>query len=185
MGKAALRMIAEHPLLGVGPGQFGLHYSATRAAHPHNTPLQLLSEYGLIAGTSGIALGIGLLVFAIRELRKRTLEKADMVAAGLTAAVTMGLVDSLFSGNLIMPHSQVLLCVIAGWIAGRSNGAQRPAATASQYSVLRTSLVGVAMLAALSTLILTVEYLDVIREMRYPPELRIPSFWQYGRFTDW
>ena len=41
------------------------------------------------------------------------------------------------------------------------------------------------MLAMLTTTILTIEYLDVIRDMPYPPALRIPSFWQYGRFIDW
>ena len=32
LAKAALGMIVEHPLAGVGPGQFGLHYSTTNAA---------------------------------------------------------------------------------------------------------------------------------------------------------
>ncbi len=186
LAKAAVRLIAEHPLSGVGPGQFGLHYSETPAAHPHDTPLQLLAEYGLIAGAAGIALGVFLLVFAVRELRKRTGQNPDLVAAGLTAALTMGLVDSLFSGNLTMPHSQVLLCVIAGWMVGRSHpGVEKPVHAADRYRALRTSLVGVALLAALSTSILTIEYLDVIRDMAYPPALRIPNLWQYGRFTAW
>jgi O-antigen ligase len=186
LANAAIRLVAEHPLTGVGPGQFGLHYSATNAAHPHNTPLQLLAEYGLIAGVAGVALGVVLVVFAARQLRDRTSREPDEMTATLVAALIMGLVDSIFSGNLIMPHSQVLLCVIAGWLVGRSDLAvKRPVEPAVREQILRTGLVGVAMLAVVTTTILAVEYLSVIQDMPYPPALRIPSFWQYGRFTAW
>ena len=186
LAKAAIGLIAEHPLAGVGPGQFGLHYSATNAAHPHNTPLQLLAEYGLIAGMAGVVLGIVLVVFAVRQLRDRTSQGPDEVTATLAAALIMGLVDSIFSGNLVMPHSQVLLCVIAGWLIARADFAiSRPLEPVARVQILRTGLVGVAMLAVLTTTILTIEYLNVIRDMPYPLALRVPSFWQYGRFTAW
>ena len=186
LAKAAIRLIAEHPLTGVGPGQFGLHFSATNAAHPHNTPLQLMAEYGLIAGVAGVALGVVLGVFAVRQLRSRTSQEADAMTATLVAALIMGLVDSIFSGNLVMPHSQILLCVTAGWLVGRSGlAAKRPVESAPREKILRTGLVGAAVLAVLTTILLTVEYLNVIQDMPYPPALRIPSFWQYGRFTAW
>jgi hypothetical protein len=179
-------LIGDHPLTGVGPGQFGLNYSATNAAHPHNTPLQLVAEYGLIAGVAGVALGVVLVVFAVRQLRSRTTREPDVMTATLVAALIMGLVDSIFSGNLVMPHSQVLLCVIAGWLVGRADPAiNRPVYSLPRQQILRTGLVGVAILAALTTTVLTIEYLDVIRDMPYPPALRIPNFWQYGRFTAW
>ncbi|HEX7811990.1 MAG TPA: O-antigen ligase family protein [Burkholderiales bacterium] len=184
MAKAALRLIGEHPLAGVGPGQFGLHFSATGGAHPHNTPLQLLTEYGLPAGMAGIALGAMLVLFAAGEFRKSTMHRPDAVTASLAAALIMGLVDALFSGNLIMPHSQVLLCVIAGWLTGRSALSARAPAAAFPHAT-RVALTGAAILAALTASILGMEYLDVIRDMQYPPALRAPSFWQYGRFADW
>ena len=185
LAKAAFRMIVENPLTGVGPGQFGLHYSATNAAHPHDTPLQLLAEYGLIAGTAGVALGVLLVVFAVRQLRAKTSREPDLTTAGLVAALIMGMVDSLFSGNLVMPHSQVLFCVIAGWIVSRVEPGKSPAVSAARQQLLRTGLVSVAVLAVLTTTILAVEYIDVVRDMPYPPALRIPSFWQYGRFVAW
>ena len=185
LAKAAIRMMVEHPITGVGPGQFGLHYSATNAAHPHNTPLQLLAEYGLIAGTAGVALGIAVVVFALRQLRSKTRGEPDPTTASLVAALVMGLVDSLFSGNLVMPHSQVLFCVIAGWIVGSAELGIRPSVSTHRRQRLQTGLIGLAMLAVLTTTILTIEYLDVIRDMPYPPVLRIPSFWQYARFIDW
>ena len=185
LAKAAIRLVAEHPLTGVGPGQFGLRYSATNAAHPHNTPLQLLAEYGLIAGIAGVALGVVLVVFAVRQLRSKTSRESDATTASLVAALVMGLVDSLFSGNLVMPHSQVLFGVVAGCIVGRADLGIKPIVAASRHRLLQTSLVGLAMLAVLTTTILTIEYLNVIRDMPYPPALRIPSFWQYGRFIEW
>lgn len=185
LAKAAMGMIVEHPLAGVGPGQYGLHYSTTNAAHPHNTPLQLLAEYGLVAGSAGIALCVALVVFAIRQLRSKAGREPDMTTVSLAAALVMGLVDSLFSGNLVMPHSQVLFCVLAGWIVGRSDPGVTPTVPADQLRLRRTGLVGLAMLAVLTTTILTTEYLDVITDMPYPFALRAPSFWQYGRFTEW
>jgi len=185
LAKAAVGMMVENPLTGVGPGQFGLHYSATNAAHPHNTPLQLLAEYGLVAGTAGVALGVVLVVFAVRQMRSKSSREPDVTTASLVAALVMGLVDSLFSGNLVMPHSQVLFCVIAGWIVGRVDPGNQPIVSPRRRQRLQTGLVGLAMLAMLTTTILTIEYLDVIWNMPYPPALRIPSFWQYGRFVDW
>lgn len=185
LAKAAIGMIVEHPLAGVGPGQFGLHYSTTNAAHPHNTPLQLLAEYGLIAGSAGIALGVVLVVFAVRQLRSNAGRGPDTTTVSLAAALVMGLVDSLFSGNLVMPHSQVLFCVLAGWIVGRSDLRVGPTVSANERRLWRTGLVGLAILAVLTTVILTIDYLDVIRDMPYPFALRAPSFWQYGRFTEW
>jgi hypothetical protein len=46
-------------------------------------------------------------------------------------------------------------------------------------------LAGCALLAASVTALLALEYLDVIREMPSPREIRVPNFWQYGRFDAW
>jgi O-antigen ligase len=184
LARAALQLTAAHPLAGTGPGQFGLHYSQTDAAHPHNAPLQLLAEYGVIGGTAGLAVGLVLAIFALRELRRRTRVEADPVAASVAAALLMGLTDALFSGNLIMPHSQVFLCVAAGWLLGHSGSG---AGTVPQppSPALRLVLAGLALLAAAVTTALAIDYLGTIAGIPFPPEFRVPSFWQYGRFTDW
>ena len=110
---------------------------------------------------------------------------ANPVTASMCAALVMGLVDSLFSGNLIMPHSQILLFVIAGWLVGRTQatapGGERDAGWRSEKLVL----VGVAMLAMCTTAILAFEYVDVVNPMPGNLQLRHPHFWQYGRFADW
>lgn len=184
MALAAFRLIREHPLAGVGPGQFGFHYQSTTAAHPHNTPLQLLSEYGLIAGTAGIALGVVLVTFALRTVRARSRDNPDPVTASIGGALVMGLTDSLLSGNLTMPHSQVLCAVLAGWLVGRAWG-ERSIPESDSRPGLRVALVGGVLLAASVTAVLSLEYVDVIREMPSPPGIRVPNFWQYGRFGAW
>jgi len=186
MASTSLKMLVGHPLLGIGPGQWGLNQTAVKNAHPHNSALQLLSEYGLPAAAAGIALGMLLLLFAVRALRAQTRQGASPVTASLCAALVMGLTDSLFSGNLIMPHSQILLCVIAGWLVGRTQ-ATAPADEhgAGGRRPEKLVLVGVAMLAMCTTAVLAFEYVDVVNSMPGNLQLRHPHFWQYGRFADW
>lgn len=186
MVSISLKMLGEHPLLGIGPGQWGLNQALVKNAHPHNSALQLLSEYGLLAGVAGVALGMLLLLFAVRALRAQTRQNANAVTASLCAALVTGLVDSLFSGNLIMPHSQILLCVIAGWLMGRTQsivpGDERDAVGRRAEKL---ALVGVAMLAMCTTAVLAFEYVDVVKPMPGNLQPRHPHFWQYGRFADW
>ena len=188
LAQIALRTIREHPLLGIGPGQFGLQPYQTFAAHPHNAPLQLLSEYGLIAGTAGITLVLLLVVFALRTLSIQSSVAADSVGATLVATLLMGLTDSLFSGNLIMPQSQVLFFVVAGWIVGRTLPVHQSTTTSVEtvsYRTPRFVLVSVGLLAMGVTTILALEYLPLARDI--PPWLTPwnPHFWQFGRFYDW
>jgi hypothetical protein len=186
MAAISLKMLGAHPLLGIGPGQWGLNQALVKNAHPHNSPLQLLSEYGLLAGAAGVALGMLLLLFAFRALRAQTQQDVNPVTASLCAALVMGLVDSLFSGNLVMPHSQILLCVIAGWLVGRTQTTVpggEPDAGGRRWQKL--ALVGVAMLAVCTTTILAIEYVDVVKPMPGNLQPRHPHFWQYGRFADW
>lgn len=186
LARAAIGLAAEHPLAGVGPGQFGTNYSATRAAHPHNTPLQLLAEYGVPVGAAGIALGALLVVYAVRQVRQRSIQQFDAVSTMLGAALVMGLVDALFSGNLLMPHSQVCLAVIAGWMLGRQQPAPPiPYLSAGRQREWRTGIALSVGMAAFVSMVLAVEYLSLIVDMPYPPALRVPNFWQYGRFTAW
>jgi hypothetical protein len=137
-----------------------------------------------------VALVVLLLLFAVSALRARTQlqphQGADPVTVSLCAALVMGLVDSLLSGNLIMPHSQIALCVIAGWLVGRTQAtAPRGERDARDRRSQILALVGVALLAMCTTAILAFEYVDVIKPMPGNLQLRHPHFWQYGRFADW
>ncbi|MGQ0578691.1 MAG: O-antigen ligase family protein [Betaproteobacteria bacterium] len=186
MAAISLKLLGAHPLLGIGPGQWGLNQALVKNAHPHNSLLQLLSEYGLVAGGAGIALGVLLLLFAAKALRAQTWPGANPLSASLCAALVTGLTDSLFSGNLIMPHSQILLCVISGWLVGRTQvTAPGKKLDAGGRRAEKLALVGVAMLALCTTTILAIEYVNVVQPMPGNLQLRHPHFWQYGRFADW
>ena len=185
LAQNALGFIREHPLAGVGPGQFGLQPYSTYAAHPHNSPLQLLSEYGLPAGLAGITLLLMLSVYAVRTLRT-TPGQVGVTGASVVAAIVMGLTDSLFSGNLIMPHSQMLFAVLAGWIMGRNIPA--PSGIYDKASGFRNARFAIGMVAVLAVAITTVlgfEYLSLAREIPVWLLTWNPHFWQYGRFAVW
>ena len=186
MARSAIDMITTEPLTGVGPGQFGLHYSATPGAHPHNVVLQLLSEYGLIAGLAGVGVLALLAMFALKKLRYESGAGFDPVTVALCAGLVTGLVDALFSGNLIMPHAQIALCVISGWLLGRER--QLSYDRTGNTMFLRVEKIVVICAVVISAILvakLSAEYLNVLRAMPgWLPE-RYPHFWQYGRFTGW
>ena len=185
LARSALGFIKGHPLVGVGPGQFGLQSYSTNAAHPHDLPLQLLSEYGLPAGLAGIALVLMLTVYAVRTMRT-TSGQSDVLQISLVAALVMGLTDSLFSGNLIMPHSQMLFGVLAGWIVGRTIPAPSGVYDmAWGFKTLRFAIVSIAVLVVAITTILSFEYLSLVREIPVWLLPWNPHFWQYGRFAAW
>lgn len=186
LAKTAIGSMVESPFLGLGPGQFGLQNYPMYAAHPHNSPLQLLSEFGLPAGAIGISLVALLLLIAMRDLRARSLNENDQLAATLLATLTLGITDSLFSGNLIMPHSQILFFVVGAWILGRAK-MREIARDASQTAsrLIKTTILAAGLLAVAVTAILSIEYILVIRDMPPFSEGRNPHFWLFGRFSDW
>jgi len=188
MMKGAFGMIRTHPVLGVGPGQFGHNYSATLAAHPHNSALQFLSEYGLIGGGAAVALLAMLGLYAIGVIRGSPVPATGPGAISLfvASALVMGLVDSLFSGNLTMPHSQILFCVVAGWLLGRGRTDTQPLVSAKRdVSAQRFAVSGTVLLAAAIALVLSVEYASVIHHMPWWQNPNPPNLWQYGRFSAW
>lgn len=186
--RSALDFISARPLLGVGPGQFGLQNYPMKAAHPHNFPLQMLSEYGLFAGLAGIALVVLLVVLAIKTLRVGSPSGPDIVGKSIAAALIMGLTDSLFSGNPIMPHSQILLCVVAGWLVGRTPTRSPDLSVKNlkgYYRTLKLAFVVIAMLAMVTTTILGIAYLRAVKDMGPNIQRGNPHFWNYGRFNAW
>ncbi|MFG6443046.1 O-antigen ligase family protein [Roseateles sp. LKC17W] len=109
---AALEQIQAHPWLGAGP----MHFAALahpKGAHPHNLYLQWAAEFGLPSLLLLLALLLLPLWRASTTLRQTRSTQHGMTAA-LGAAIVAALVDAGFSGNFVMPVSQVWIALVYG-----------------------------------------------------------------------
>lgn len=119
--RRAVDMIQEHWLVGIGP-MHSAGFPEDVLSHPHNVLLQLGSEWGIPA-TLVIVAAIfwGFLSWIIQSRRvvsERHGEPDHYVRIALTAAVAAAGTHALFSGITIMPLSQTLMSLIAGWMLG-------------------------------------------------------------------
>lgn len=121
---AAGRMIADRPLLGVGPGQFAQELRVYRSPEAatlvplesttdaaHNVPLHLFAEWGVFVGVVYVALVVLVTTAMVRELAERR-GPARMRYAGLAAVWVGYLLQSLIS--IDSPALVVLGWVVAG-----------------------------------------------------------------------
>lgn len=108
--RIALDMIAAHPWLGVGPMHYANQFNG-EAAHPHNIYLQIAAEYGL---PFFLILTFVLLRWFWRmtqRLRQHLSHTPDALALGCWAGLVGALVDGAFSGNFVMPLSQLWILI--------------------------------------------------------------------------
>lgn len=105
--------LIRHPLFGVGPMHFAF-YSQFMVAHPHNSVLLIAFEWGwFVLIFSGLLLLRGL-YYWILDIGKTS----NPVVISLSASFLAGVIYSLFSGVLVTPLSQVMLCLVLGWMLG-------------------------------------------------------------------
>ena len=117
----AVALIAQYPLLGVGPMHFA-HYTGRLhiAAHPHDWLLQVAVEWGLPALACllvAVAFGLRALLRAGTRVRQEDASNQTIFAALLTGAVAI-LVDGLVSGIFVMPQSQLAFALYLGCAIG-------------------------------------------------------------------
>jgi len=124
----AWEQIRGAPGWGIGPMHFASAAQANPvAAHPHNLSLQLAAEWGLPLALLAFGLvgrALWRLARAVR-LAATTSTALTRDAASEMAGVPIGVallislvaaaVDAQFSGNLVMPGSQLWLALSAGW----------------------------------------------------------------------
>jgi O-antigen ligase len=138
---AALRMLAAHPILGVGTGRYALffrEYADPRAVAgfgpfwgtAHSTYLQLLAEQGIV-GLASFAVCFGVVWF--RALRGLTALRGDrrLVAEGLVASLTGWFVYAALQYVFRVDALLYLAFVMAGWAAGLA--AQAPLRTPGRF----------------------------------------------------
>ncbi|WP_457388905.1 O-antigen ligase family protein [Roseateles sp. P5_E1] len=125
--KIAIDQLMSSPLLGVGPMHFS-EYINLRAAHPHNMYFQILAEYGL---PIALLIFYWLLRLLWEGIRRQQAAKSGITAMAVsaTAGVLALAIDGFFSGNFVMPVSQVWICIAIALFA------KAPAAASARNAV--------------------------------------------------
>ena len=132
MLKSGARMVADHPLVGVGPNMVKEVYASYRDpgavqelnVHLHNVPMQIAAERGLPA----LAIWAWFVVVLLRDMAHllRTAPHPSLAAAGLAAVVAM-LGAGLFEYNFGDSEFLMLFLVL---VTLPYAGLRAPAATA-------------------------------------------------------
>jgi hypothetical protein len=146
----ALKGFRDHPLLGSGGSTFLLTHERYRkdssiTVEPHDLPLQLASELGIV----GLSLGVGLAVAAAVAIRRRLRE----VGAGERgAALALALVPAAFALHSLVdfpweqPALTIVVALATGLLLGRAGG-KATRRTLPALAVLVFSLAGIYALA--------------------------------------
>jgi len=143
--KIALDQLMSSPWLGVGPMHFA-DYVNLRAAHPHNIYVQVLAEYGLPLALLMFGWLMHLLWTGIRR-RQAAASQLSVWDVSVVAAVFALAIDGFFSGNFVMPVSQVWICIAIALFAGGSAGTTEPSPAAQPIQPMAGRLVMLAFLA--------------------------------------
>jgi len=130
-------LIGDHPLLGVGPGQFRAEFPPYRdpaeielsthghhseaggeVEHAHSDWLQVFAEYGLVGGVCFAALLAALALAAVRMCRRSREEAGAHAALGPVALALI--INSLLHAPLTFePAPAMIAWVLLGALAGR------------------------------------------------------------------
>lgn len=133
MVRSGLRIVRDHPLIGVGPDMVPQVYPQyrdpdavnQRAAHLHNVPLQIAAERGLPA----LAAWLWFVVTLMRDyVRRRTSTSAPSLAMAALASVVAMLAAGMFEYNF--GDSEFLMLFLV--IVTLPYAADRPAPAAPQ-----------------------------------------------------
>ncbi len=191
-GRAALwehafSLIAQHPLLGVGPMHFA-NLEPSMSAHPHQAILQSAAEWGIPATLALLGLITHAAIATLRVLRataqSRTVQ--DGLRLCLAAAILAAGVQAMTDGVLVMPYPQLWLSVLSGWLLAlhpRAVGDQAPSPSGRLvWRIITTaSTVLLLALAARDAPALT-QRIANFRDA-HPRQALRPRFWLQGRIN--
>ncbi|MCI0353857.1 MAG: O-antigen ligase family protein [Acidobacteria bacterium] len=130
--KYGLRLFAEHPILGVGPGNFPVTRGAQNLSETvaHSTYIETLSEYGL-AGLLAVAMAVFAFFLLNARTRRQIMAREKEVIHNFQYCLSFGfdlamigyLVSGAFVSVLTYPHLWLLMALSVGL-----NAASRPVA---------------------------------------------------------
>jgi len=195
--KQSFTHILENPIFGIGPMHTA--YYPGQHAHPHNSLLQICSEFGI----PFCLLSAGLLaIFIWRWIRfskiskksntqqqtfssiyQSKLENNQQLGIALFFSLIAGLIYSLVSGVFVMPMSQTMLFITVGLMIGLLNAQGVQASSISTFkSVSLQIMVGILAIGLLLTTLphLTTRVLHPFFAT-YMPEYTVgPRYWELG-----
>jgi len=128
----AIQYIKDNPWLGIGPMHYA-YYPGPTNAHPHNSLLQWACEMGIPSTVLLISLVFSALVAWVKKFYRLNKENKQYAPPHLWIAlfcsICSGLIYSVVSGVIVMPLSQIMMTLIAGWMLGLyfQDKAQKPA----------------------------------------------------------
>lgn len=121
---AAITTFKAHPILGVGPGNFG------RAAHQldaknfadnnaivNNEPLEILAETGVLGGLTLLGFAVSLMAAVLRKWRYITDSTLKVWVFGLTAAILAITVQYQLFSTLYITHVWVVIGLLIGCLS--------------------------------------------------------------------
>lgn len=146
--RLCVSIIQDHPIFGVGPMHFA--WVSQTSAHPHNSVLQIMAEFGLPAALIILAmafygLGCWLKRFSLKNLRADTTLNSSLAIVLFFTLITNASY-SLVDGVIVMPISQVIMFTVLGIAIGLYSDAQL---TEAKTTHLATPLFACLVLIAL------------------------------------
>ena len=148
----ALDLVLKHPIFGVGPMQYVWHYPTN--AHPHNSLLQLASEWGLPATLIILLISVYGIHKWLTRFNKNKLISSNKSDANLTIllffTVVANFVYSLVDAVIVMPISQVMMFITIGLMIGHYLYGNIPEISKSLFRPIIAGIVLISL--AISTL---------------------------------
>lgn len=184
----ALQLSSENPWFGVGPMHFA-YWKNEVAAHPHNAVLQWFAEWGVPAGlllTALWAAGGTALMRYVRRAAGQGAERTRLFRVALLATLTSASAQSMVDGVMVMPVSQMLLALLAGW----AMGAMPQTRLMPRTRIVERVFLGFTLFFAVTAVVCGVapEITDLAgRQKKYLEGLHegarlLPRFWTQGWF---
>ena len=178
-------LIADNPMLGVGPMQYAAISNEFSLSHPHNSVLQIAVEWGvpaLIILSSVCVLGISAWFKMIAKTEDGEIKNYRIF---LLCSLCAASVYSLFSGVIVMPLSQFVGAVVIGLMVGEYQATIAAGSEAIKKKGKKESLLVLIVLVAVVSYI-CIASMDFMK--RYAGGYSYiqnmsntgPRFWQHG-----
>jgi putative inorganic carbon (hco3(-)) transporter len=193
----AVDFIQSHPFLGIGPMHYA--YYPGQHNHPHNSALQIASEFGLPFFILSVLLLISFILYWIKISKKEvnclnisfssiTIFGAEVVNnqkiwAIFFFSLTSGLIYSMVSGVFVMPMSQSIMAIIFGVMIGLANNNSQTQREKSIFHSISFQIVTGALAIGLLLAVLphmTTRVLNPFFATYRPTQTAGPRYWELG-----